>query len=86
MNPIDTNEFFNSLQEGESLSDSFKIVLETKLGTNKELVIYIGNSFIGFYPLIVNQAMMRSSSTNFDLIGFLTAIPVLLFFYHKKYK
>jgi len=81
---IDILQVFNTLNGGESFSNSFKFTLKDKLGTGEELIFYIGNPFVGYYPLIVNESTVKSSQASFNLIGFSIAIPVLVTLKRKK--
>ena len=75
---------FSKLIEDESFSGSFKTILDHGLGVNEEFKLFIGNNFVGFYPMIIKQSIIKQSTGNFDLIGLLLAIPVVVMLKRRK--
>jgi hypothetical protein len=72
---------FGELIERETESYILQLTLESAIKTGENLIIYVGNDFVGYCPIII-EGMPEGSSfgkekTSLDLIGVLLTIPIL---------
>jgi hypothetical protein len=79
---IDGPTDFGELLEKNTESYTLKLTLEAAIKTGENLTIYVGNDFVGYYPIVVEGISEGSSysteDTSLDLIGVLLAVPILL--------
>ena len=73
---------FGELIEKDTQSYSLELTLETAIKTDENLTIYVGNEYVGYYPIVVEGISEGSNfgieNTSIDLIGLLLAVPILL--------
>ncbi|MHA2345945.1 MAG: hypothetical protein ACXACP_04445 [Candidatus Hodarchaeales archaeon] len=58
--------------------------MESAIEKGENLTIYVGNDYVGYYPIIIEKAAFGERTTPVDLIGILFAAPILLLMKKRK--
>jgi hypothetical protein len=75
---------FGELIEEYTESYTLRLTLESAIEKGENLTIYVGNDYVGYYPIIIEKAAFGERTTPVDLIGILFAAPILLLMKKRK--
>jgi hypothetical protein len=76
----------STINEKYKADVQFNLVLDAQIEQGNNITIFIGNHFVGYYPLVVESDLInKSQGIPVDILGIIAVVPLLYIIRRKKF-